>query len=100
MVAPSVAELFGKVATLVPLVTGRNTQGLVIAMTLEERFKTFLTGKSMTQAEFAEKIHIDESILSKVISGKREASRKVAMMINRGTDGMITFEHLWKIGRD
>ena len=54
----------------------------------------------MTQAEFAEKIHIDESILSKVISGKREASRKVAMMINRGTDGMITFEHLWKIGRD
>ena len=66
-------------------------------MTLKQRFDAYQKYRGYTQRDLSESLGINEATLSKIILGKRKASREAAIEIHNETSGFISFKHLWDI---
>ncbi len=52
--------------------------------------------KRMSITEFAAKIHASRAYISHIINGKKKPGIRLALDIERGTEGLITAESLMK----
>lgn len=58
--------------------------------------KEHLYQKRMTITEFAEKVNATRPYISSIINGRYKPGKRLAMDIERATDGLITAESLMK----